>query len=69
MDRFHAMATLVTVVEAGSFSGAARRLGTGQPAVSKTIAHLEEQLGVKLQSTKGPVETLVVDRVERPTEN
>lgn len=30
---------------------------------------LKEELGLKLVSAKGPVDTLVVDRVERPSEN
>jgi len=28
---------------------------------------IEEQLGLKLESTKGPVEVLVIDHVDRPT--
>lgn len=48
MDRLVAMRQFVTVVEAGSFSAAAARLGMGQPAVSKAIANLEEHLGVRL---------------------
>jgi DNA-binding transcriptional LysR family regulator len=49
------METFVNVIEAGSFSGAARRLNVGQPAVSKTVAQLEERLGVSLllRSTRG----------------
>ncbi|QYD71992.1 LysR family transcriptional regulator [Paraburkholderia edwinii] len=55
MDRLTAMETFVSVIEAGSFSGAARRLDVGQPAVSKSIAQLEERLGVRLvmRSTRG----------------
>ena len=30
---------------------------------------LEEQLGLKLESTKGPLDTIVVDHVEMPSEN
>jgi DNA-binding transcriptional LysR family regulator len=55
MDRLAAMETFVRVVETGSFSEAARHLRVGQPAVSKTVAQLEERLGVKLllRSTRG----------------
>jgi len=30
---------------------------------------IEEQLGLKLESTKGPVEVIVIDHVERSSEN
>jgi uncharacterized protein (TIGR03435 family) len=30
---------------------------------------LEEQLGLKLESGRGPVETIVIEHIERPTEN
>ncbi|WP_027214004.1 LysR family transcriptional regulator [Burkholderia sp. WSM2232] len=55
MDRMAAMETYVCVVEAGSFSAAAKRLKLGQPAVSKSIAQLEDRLGVRLlfRSTRG----------------
>lgn len=55
MDRWQAMETLVHVVEAGSFSGAARRMNAGQPTVSKAVAQLEASLGVQLllRSSRG----------------
>jgi uncharacterized protein (TIGR03435 family) len=30
---------------------------------------IEEQLGLKLESQKGPVDVLVIDHVEKPSEN
>jgi len=48
MDRFREMEIFVRVVEMGSFSAAARHFGLGQPGISKTVAALEERLGVRL---------------------
>jgi DNA-binding transcriptional LysR family regulator len=55
MDRLAAMEAFIRVVDAGSFSGATKQLHLGQPAVSKTIAQLEDRLGVRLllRSTHG----------------
>jgi DNA-binding transcriptional LysR family regulator len=48
MDRLAAMETFVRVVDAGSFSGAAKQLRIGQPAISKSVAQLEDRLGTRL---------------------
>jgi uncharacterized protein (TIGR03435 family) len=42
--------------------------GSAESGVSIFTA-VQEQLGLKLQPTKGPVETLVIDHVEQPSEN
>ena len=55
MDRLAAMEVFIRVVDAGSFSGAAKQLRIGQPAASKAIALLENRLGARLllRSTRG----------------
>jgi DNA-binding transcriptional LysR family regulator len=48
MDRLDAMQTFVRVIAKGSFSAVAKERGIGQPAVSKQISALEEELGTEL---------------------
>jgi uncharacterized protein (TIGR03435 family) len=43
--------------------------GRAAPDLGPTIFSIVEDLGLKLKSTKGTVETLVIDHIERPTEN
>lgn len=48
MDRLQSMGVFTRVVEAASFSAAARQLGLSRAAVSKRIIQLEAELGVRL---------------------
>jgi uncharacterized protein (TIGR03435 family) len=47
-------------------TGDAPPVGSDAPSIFTVV---QEQLGLKLESTRGPVEVLVIDRVERPTED
>jgi DNA-binding transcriptional LysR family regulator len=48
MDRLAAISVFVAIAEAGSLSAAGRRLGMPLTTVSRHLAALEEQLGVRL---------------------
>lgn len=48
MDKLGAFSTFLAIADSGSFSRAAKQLGKTPSAITKTISHLEEELGVKL---------------------
>jgi uncharacterized protein (TIGR03435 family) len=41
----------------------------GPDAPPDLFAAFQQQLGLKLESTKAPVEVLVIDKVQKPSEN
>jgi DNA-binding transcriptional LysR family regulator len=48
MDRFENMNTFIRVVESGTISAAADKLGVAKSAISRRLKELEEHLGVEL---------------------
>jgi uncharacterized protein (TIGR03435 family) len=53
----------------GAPEGAAPTASADPDAPPDLFAAFQQQLGMKLQSTKAPVDVLVIDKVEKPSEN
>jgi len=50
-------------------NGPMQALTPEEEALPSVFTAVQEQLGLRLESTRGKVEGLVVDHVERPSEN
>jgi len=50
-------------------TGPAAAPSTASDPVPSLFTAIQEQLGLKLESTKGPVDVVVIDSVQKPTEN
>src|SRR5262245_23252942 len=50
-------------------TGEPRSTAASDPAGSPVIHAIQEQLGLKLESAKGPVEVLIIESVQKPMEN
>jgi DNA-binding transcriptional LysR family regulator len=50
MDRLHTMSIFLAVVDEGGFAPAARKLNISPPVVTRAVAELEQNMGVRLLS-------------------
>jgi LysR family transcriptional regulator, regulator of abg operon len=59
--KLHQLRAVIAIAEHGSLRAAARRLGAGQPALTRSLAELERELGTPLfhRGTRGMVLTKV----------
>ena len=48
LDKLHAMRAFVEIADRGSLTAAADALGKAQPTMVRTLARLEDELGVRL---------------------
>ena len=51
--RLQAIEQFIAVIDAGSIRGAARNLDISQPALTRALQQLEEELGVQLMDRSG----------------
>jgi len=58
MDKFEDIQAFIAVVDTGSFTAAAERLGSAKSAVSRRVSALEERLGVQLLHRTTRVQSL-----------
>jgi len=56
-------------IDVSSFAGDSTKPGAVQDMAATLVTALQEQLGLRLESKKGPVEMLVVEGAARPSEN
>jgi uncharacterized protein (TIGR03435 family) len=58
-----------TAPASGGAAGASPASEASDPSGGSTVFASVKKLGLKLKATRGPVETLVIDHIERPSEN
>jgi len=58
-----------TMPLSGAVAGSEQPAATGDPGRASIFTVLTEKLGLRLESKKGPVPVLVIEKIERPSEN